>query len=163
MTSRSTLPEPAAAPRLRLDVLSTAQALTPLGRIIGAERVAAEPQEAAAPAQRCAGAVPTSRARRQPTHALAAAIAADTGLPRDDPGCQALPQFALDARRVRPPAGPPTSWLGPLSTSARTRSGCSGFGFIRQDGGGRGRPATPGPHGPHSAGFGEPVRWGVAG
>ncbi|MGW7529043.1 TetR/AcrR family transcriptional regulator [Streptomyces sp. NPDC054783] len=30
-------------------------------------------------------------------NALAAAIAADTGLPADDPGCQALAHFALDA------------------------------------------------------------------
>ena len=28
---------------------------------------------------------------------LAAAIAADTGLPEDDPGCQALAHFALEA------------------------------------------------------------------
>ncbi|MFI9722222.1 BTAD domain-containing putative transcriptional regulator [Streptomyces sp. NPDC052396] len=55
VTSRGTLPELTAAPRLWLDVLPPAEALAMLGRIIGEERVAAEPAEAAALAERCGG------------------------------------------------------------------------------------------------------------
>ncbi|MFG2709919.1 BTAD domain-containing putative transcriptional regulator [Streptomyces goshikiensis] len=55
VTSRGTLPELPAALRLRLDVLPAADALALLGRIVGAERIAAEPAEAAALVERCGG------------------------------------------------------------------------------------------------------------
>ncbi|WP_327167432.1 AfsR/SARP family transcriptional regulator [Streptomyces subrutilus] len=53
VTSRSTLPELPAALRIRLDVLSPADAVTLLGRIIGEARVAAEPDRALAVAELC--------------------------------------------------------------------------------------------------------------
>lgn len=55
VTSRSTLPELPAALRIRLDVLSSADAVTLLGRILGEARIAAEPAEAAAMAELCGG------------------------------------------------------------------------------------------------------------
>ncbi|MET7532596.1 AfsR/SARP family transcriptional regulator [Streptomyces goshikiensis] len=55
VTSRSTLSGLPAARRLRLDVLPAAEALALLGRIVGEERIAAEPAEAAALVERCGG------------------------------------------------------------------------------------------------------------
>lgn len=55
VTSRSTLPELPAALRIRLDVLSSADAVSLLGRILGEARIAAEPAEAAAMAALCGG------------------------------------------------------------------------------------------------------------
>ncbi|MFF5805091.1 BTAD domain-containing putative transcriptional regulator [Streptomyces sp. NPDC012746] len=55
VTSRNTLPELPAARRVRLDVLGAAEALALLGRIVGDERIAAEPAEAAALVERCGG------------------------------------------------------------------------------------------------------------
>ncbi|MFD6941206.1 BTAD domain-containing putative transcriptional regulator [Streptomyces goshikiensis] len=55
VTSRSTLSGLPAARRLRLDVLPDAEALALLGRIVGEERIAAEPAEAAALVERCGG------------------------------------------------------------------------------------------------------------
>ncbi|MCY0954185.1 AfsR/SARP family transcriptional regulator [Streptomyces sp. H27-S2] len=55
VTSRSTLPELPADLRIRLDVLSSADAITLLGRILGEARIAAEPAEAAAMAELCGG------------------------------------------------------------------------------------------------------------
>ncbi|MFE3993134.1 BTAD domain-containing putative transcriptional regulator [Streptomyces goshikiensis] len=55
VTSRSTLSGLPAARRLRLDVLPAAEALALLGRIVGDERIAAEPAEAAALVERCGG------------------------------------------------------------------------------------------------------------
>lgn len=55
VTSRSTLPELPAALRIRLDVLSSADAVALLGRILGEARIAAEPAEAAAMAELCGG------------------------------------------------------------------------------------------------------------
>ncbi|MFF9639871.1 AfsR/SARP family transcriptional regulator [Kitasatospora aureofaciens] len=55
VTSRTTIPELPAAPQLRLDVLPTNKALALFRRIAGLERVAAEPEAAAALATRCGG------------------------------------------------------------------------------------------------------------
>ncbi|MET9885647.1 BTAD domain-containing putative transcriptional regulator [Streptomyces sp. NPDC006430] len=55
VTSRSTLPELPAALRVRLDVLSAADAVALLGRIVGDERIAAEPAAASALVERCGG------------------------------------------------------------------------------------------------------------
>ncbi|MER5727172.1 BTAD domain-containing putative transcriptional regulator [Streptomyces sp. NPDC002138] len=55
VTSRSTLPELPATLRLRLDVLADGEALALLGRIVGEERIAAEPAAATALVERCGG------------------------------------------------------------------------------------------------------------
>ncbi|MFI5641314.1 BTAD domain-containing putative transcriptional regulator [Streptomyces goshikiensis] len=55
VTSRSSLSGLPASRRLRLDVLPAAEALALLGRIVGEERIAAEPAEAAALVERCGG------------------------------------------------------------------------------------------------------------
>ncbi|WP_330334175.1 NB-ARC domain-containing protein [Streptomyces sp. NBC_00536] len=76
VTSRSTLPEVPAALRVRLDVLATGEALTLLGRIVGEERIGAEPAAAAALAERCGGLplalrIAGSRLATRPAWALA--------------------------------------------------------------------------------------------
>ncbi|MER7466650.1 NB-ARC domain-containing protein [Streptomyces sp. NPDC097981] len=53
VTSRSTLPELTATLRIRLDVLPPADAVSLLGRIVGEDRISAEPAEAAALAELC--------------------------------------------------------------------------------------------------------------